>query len=1035
MMLSRSRNIMALALCSAALLATPLLAGRNGTPSAGVPGTPQQAPDINGKTPGPAAGAAIRGNAKALSPRMIVPKQDNIELLNVDTEGITGRLFIKLDDVAKVALNPEGRMVALNGCPAGAVQCIDLINALPVQIKPAITASRERQIKVEQRALAYSGRQQPNLSTLFYLESGSIADLKAAALALNEMSDVEFVEWETRLAPPKLFGGLGACCVPQGSDLGTVMCEDFMEEECTTVGGQFRGVGTNCGVLAICDLTIGACCIDNTCELFNETNCEAAGGSFSGVGVNCLEDDDLCAEPACDVPVAGDCLVANGTPFCGDPEGCCDIVCEIDPFCCDETLFDPNMGRGLGNWDSFCAFIAQATPMCAGDTPDPFANCNPLSGACFEAREGEPGCSDEACCELVCVNDPFCCSNEWDNGCVTLAIEVCVAVGAPGVTPNFADAQGYLTANGYPTPLPAALATRLPQLIDDMGLAAGLLPGYGGEGFNIAGLEQFGQNLLDDFGVGSTNGTLGADIRVAVVEFSAYTQHEELVGKLNVDPGQTVITGQPSPLDGNHGTACLGIIGAKDDGATGADANEVGVVGMTPETELWFFPIVSAEEGGRTINAMFSISEIFAAGDIASYSIGPATGCGTFASAGGTWTMLRLLSDLGITNVLAAGNSCCNLDGLAQNAAGDCDAVIVGACSPGAPRCRLGFSNYCIDCAPIDSLVHVNAWGSNVTTLGYGDAFTDLSNDGNRRYTVSFNGTSAAAPQIAAIAARVQGFARQFYDGLSLTPAQLRTALSNGTTQCAAPIEDVWGGEEPACFGDFDMDEPPNRIGVFTSPLGAAVAVATSPIFDGNGFFDDANIVVGAPVFGNKFSLDASDNNYFVVQSRFQDGKIKAGGGSAPGKGFSYLGAGQTVDIVYTANVNFGFVDSMTVTLEHSALVTPPGTTTFIVLEMWDWTKNRWDFVGINVNDCPGILDNDRICGGAGFTATAANRFINPTNRNVLIRTYFLRPGGQNTQFNGSLRGPSEFNVAIDLINLQAIETFGFQNGGAGNTP
>ncbi|MCA9296414.1 MAG: S8 family serine peptidase [Phycisphaerales bacterium] len=1034
MMLSRSRNIMALALCSAALLATPLLAERNSTPDAGVPGAPQQAPDINGKTPGPAAGVAIRGNAKALLPRMTVPKQDNMELLNVDSDATTGRLFIKLDDVAQVSMNPQGRMVALNGCPASAVQCIDLINALPVQIKPAITASRERQIKVEQRALAYSGRQQPNLSTLFYLESGSMADLKAAAIALNAMGDVEFVEWETKLAPPQPFGGLGACCVPQGTAVGTVICEDFLEDECNLIGGQFRGVGSNCGTLAICDFTIGACCLDGTCDLFNQTNCEAAGGTFAGVGANCLEDDDLCAEPACGVNATGGCLVANGTPYCAD-EMCCDAVCEIDPFCCDDTLFDPNTGRGLGNWDTFCAFIAQATPICGGAIPDPFANCNPLSGACFEAREGEVGCGDEACCELVCASEPFCRSNEWDANCVTVAIEVCAATGTPGATPNFSDAQGYLTPGGYGSPLPTALATRLPQAIDDMGMAAGVLAGYSGEGFNIAGLEQFAQNLLDDFGVGTSNGARGAGIRVGVVEFSAYTQHEDLVDKLNVEPGQTVITGQPSPLDGNHGTACLGIIGAQDDGARGAGGDEVGVVGMTPEAELWFFPIVSAEEGGRTINAMFSLSETFAAGDIASYSIGPASGCGTFASAGGTWTMLRLLSDLGITNVLAAGNSCCNLDGLAQNAAGDCDAIIVGACSPGFPRCRLGFSNYCVQCNPADSLVHVNAWGSNVTTLGYGDAFTDPGNDGNRRYTVSFNGTSAAAPQIAAVAARIQGFARQFYDGLSLTPAQLRAAMSNGSTQCAAPIENVWGAQEPACFGDYDPDEPPNLIGQFTNPQAAAVAVATTPIFDGNGFFDKADIVVGAPIFGNKFSLDASDNNYFVVQSRFQDGKVKGGGGAAPGKGFSYLGAGQTVDIVYTANVNFGFVDSMTITLEHTAFVTPPGTTTFIVLEMWDWTKSRWDFVGINVNDCPGILGGDRICGGAAFTAPAANRFINQTNRNVLIRTYFLRPGGPSAQFGGAVRGPSEFNVAIDLINIQAVETFGFQNGGAGNTP
>ena len=38
---------------------------------------------------------------------------------------------------------------------------------------------------------------------------------------------------------------------------------------------------------------------------------------------------------------------------------------------------------------------------------------------------GGPGCSDIACCNLVCDADPFCCDTEWDRVCVGSAELVC----------------------------------------------------------------------------------------------------------------------------------------------------------------------------------------------------------------------------------------------------------------------------------------------------------------------------------------------------------------------------------------------------------------------------------------------------------------------------------------------------------------------------------------------------------------------------------------------------------------------------------
>ncbi len=53
-------------------------------------------------------------------------------------------------------------------------------------------------------------------------------------------------------------------------------------------------------------------------------------------------------DPACG-PGAGPCSESNGTPGCEHVE-CCNIVCDLDPFCCAEE------------WDEFCAGPNESTP-------------------------------------------------------------------------------------------------------------------------------------------------------------------------------------------------------------------------------------------------------------------------------------------------------------------------------------------------------------------------------------------------------------------------------------------------------------------------------------------------------------------------------------------------------------------------------------------------------------------------------------------------------------------------------------------------
>ncbi|MEE9295661.1 MAG: carboxypeptidase-like regulatory domain-containing protein [Phycisphaerae bacterium] len=92
------------------------------------------------------------------------------------------------------------------------------------------------------------------------------------------------------------------------------------------------------------------------------------GPDFAGPTFLC--GPDYVATLTCNVPcelppgpcddAAGDCCQSNGTPGCEDPD-CCEIVCAIDPFCCDMT------------WDGICA--GEAEDLCG-------QLCFPTLGAC-----------------------------------------------------------------------------------------------------------------------------------------------------------------------------------------------------------------------------------------------------------------------------------------------------------------------------------------------------------------------------------------------------------------------------------------------------------------------------------------------------------------------------------------------------------------------------------------------------------------------------------------------------------------------------
>jgi len=119
----------------------------------------------------------------------------------------------------------------------------------------------------------------------------------------------------------------------------------------------------------------------------------------------------VCPAPeAC--PGVGDCFLTHSSPGCKD-SSCCNGVCNADPVCCQ------------AEWDATCATVARALCKVPAGTD---WNC-PCNGSCFENHQNG-GCSDGACCSIVCNLSPSCCEASWDSDCVSLARGYCC--GSPG---------------------------------------------------------------------------------------------------------------------------------------------------------------------------------------------------------------------------------------------------------------------------------------------------------------------------------------------------------------------------------------------------------------------------------------------------------------------------------------------------------------------------------------------------------------------------------------------------------------------------
>jgi subtilisin family serine protease len=874
----------------------------------------------------------------------------------------TGRLVVKFRDHLKfrAPLAPIDRPVS-GADPAAADRMAVILAKRGATIAQWINRTPEQLATLEQRAVAHSGRAQPDLAGIMavsFPDRLADADLEAVALEIQGLDSVEFVwvEQEPELhqcgnnpkpdppvaAPGTVCNAPSVSCTepPPSPPWDPSVTADAFACNDPTVPLEDRAGHWGCADGACCELvsTLFAACDDEN------------GGGW----------DALCAAYAN--------LVCQGTIF--DNVGGAPPEQRYNPCFTDPAVFPPDI------------------PTAANLLFEPYLNV--ISAPCGDVHPGR-GCNLPLCCYSICLVDPFCCTESWDQNCVNRTADFeneCGVTADPNPTPSYLAAQKYLSA----APIPVN------QQATSQWEAAFF---YRGQGLDVDGLLNLQQDLEAAYGLGPVLAH-GQSIKVAVIEFSAFVNHEDFVvktasttpaqaqdpalwdlleqPKVIPEPNQTILLIEGANNDPEHGTATLSqIVAAKQEDLTVAPPQpEVGGRGIAYNAQGYFFPIVSVEEGPRAQNAFVSCFEVFGPGDVTNNSWGfPPDG--TIASVEPFNLLIRFGSDLGITTVCSAGNSSVRV----RPQPLDSGAIVVGASTPGTilpgAEClaatigwfgRLPFSNFTDPESEFDpdtghqlGLVDVSAWGQNIFSAGAypGQGFgyqvgvngpfpgpTGNLFEANklRTYTQGFSGTSGAGPIIAGAVALLQATAKQAFGG-PLAPEQIRSVVS-GWGREQAPLacspepddeEDPFppdccqcGGENCNSFNDINVCVP--------SLVDAGIAIFTGGFPDGNR--TEIKIVTGYPVNEGQASaifIRALDGSYLRLGTEQQNAGTNV-------EGLAYLVTGPTTDVYAKLESGLSKPDEVSL-LGLQVQGRSTSTVTLVGGFLYNYQSSRWDFIGV----------------------------------------------------------------------------------------
>ncbi|MSR68383.1 hypothetical protein EXS66_01180 [Candidatus Saccharibacteria bacterium] len=273
-------------------------------------------------------------------------------------------------------------------------------------------------------------------------------------------------------------------------------------------------------------------------------------------------------------------------------------------------------------------------------------------------------------------------------------------------------------------------------------------------------------------------GALGDRTKIADLEYSWNTSHEDLIDSRQADTKITNGTAKDPFSDTNHGTAAIGLFNG--------DRNGYGVNGIIPNAKLHLVNTSSTERGWDVANAISVAQTKLVGGDvilIEQQAYGP-TGHGYVPVEWipAVYDAIKIATQSGINVIEPAANGSENLDDTIYGTSfpsgkPDSGAIIIGAgaaCGGTSIHSRMSFSNY-------GRRVNVQGYGECVTTSGYG-VLNNIAGQ-NAWYTNSYNGTSSASALVAAVVGSLSS-AYEYQNNSVLTPLQIRNLLiQTGTAQ------------------------------------------------------------------------------------------------------------------------------------------------------------------------------------------------------------------------------------------------------------
>jgi serine protease len=283
----------------------------------------------------------------------------------------------------------------------------------------------------------------------------------------------------------------------------------------------------------------------------------------------------------------------------------------------------------------------------------------------------------------------------------------------------------------------------------------------------------------------ATPGIDGRSMSFVDVEYSWLLNHEDLGLPADTDIDHSAPPHDPFG-DTNHGTAVLGEIVAIK--------NAYGVTGIAPAAKAmvapadildsdnrdWYNParaiglaIDQLNQVGRKGGVILLEQQTGVCGGACDDD--SQVGCGPLEAIPDVFDAISKATALGIVVVETAGNGETNLDdplcdGIFNRTVRDSGAIVVGAGSS-TNHSRLCYSDF-------GSRLDIQAWGENITTTGYGDAFDSDPSDPRRQYTNTFGGTSGAGPIVTGAVLAIQGRLKACGIGPA-SPESIRRALTS----------------------------------------------------------------------------------------------------------------------------------------------------------------------------------------------------------------------------------------------------------------